>query len=82
MNAVNLKLVRGIFGALVVGALGFGATQALASPTQAEVDGCTEEQAQKCDNLCKSSWGPRAVGDCLGYRGEMHLCECGMTVEW
>jgi hypothetical protein len=82
MKAVNLKLVRGIFATLVVGALGFGATQALASPTRPAFDGCTEQQEQACVDSCKRSWGPLATGSCVPFGEEYYLCECGMGVEW
>lgn len=73
MNSVNLKLARGILGALVVGALGFGATQALASPTQAgwPYGWCTEEEQTMCDNFCAPSGGR---GRCTNF-GVWH-CEC------
>lgn len=73
MNAVNLKLVRGIFGALVVGALGFGATQALASPVRAAVFGCTATQQQQCQNYC----GLRgAQGYCSSFGLGGYDCVC------
>ena len=79
---MNPRLARGIFGALVVGALGFGATQALASPAQPAFDGCTEQQEQACVDSCKRSWGPLATGSCVPFGEEYYLCECGMGVEW
>ena len=53
MFRTNLKLVRGIFGALVVGSLGFGARQAFASPTvAAATERCTMLDRQSCNDGC------------------------------
>ena len=83
MNAVNPKLVRGMFGALVVGALGFGATQALASPVPAAFDGCSEKQEQACAESCVRSFGPMATSSCVAFGDGKggYLCECGIAVE-
>ena len=75
MNAVNLKLARGIFAALVVGAFGFGATQALASPVQAAYYGCTEWEAQACTDSCVAEHGPLASAKCYDFGGGPY-CSC------
>jgi hypothetical protein len=54
MYRTNLKLVHGVFGALVVGSLGFGATQALATPDTAPQAAlfCNFTQRQACMADC------------------------------
>jgi hypothetical protein len=74
MKALNLKLVRGTLGALVVGALGFGAAQALASPVQAAYYGCTEWDAQACTDSCVAAYGPYARGRCTNFG--IYDCQC------
>jgi hypothetical protein len=71
MNIVNLRLARGTFGALVVGALGFGATQALASPTQAAGYKCTYWQDMQCQNYCASRG---MSGRCTNF--DQLICQC------
>lgn len=68
--------VKLVFSALVLGALGFGAGQAVAGPAgEAATERCTWEMHQICDENCTRD----------GYRGGMcrvpaHLgvtvCEC------
>ncbi len=71
---MNLKLARGIFGALVVGALGFGTTQALASPVKAAAGGeCFYYQEQMCQDYCAYNFG--AQGRCSRLGGS-YDCQC------
>lgn len=47
------RVSRGVLGALVVGALGFGASQAVAGPpVQAATERCTSEMHQICKENC------------------------------
>ena len=71
---MNLRLARGIFGTLVGGALGFGATQALAAPAQAAFYGCTSWQAQQCQDYCTSTYGLGSKGRCTNFG--MLQCQC------
>ncbi len=75
MYRTNLKLVRGVFGALVVGALGFGAAQAVASPATAPHSAlsCTMSQRYECRTYCASQG--TAFVSCSVSGGEVN-CEC------
>ena len=73
MYRSNLKLVRGIFGALVVGTLGFGASQAFASPTAAGKAFCTIWQRLDCREYCAGQ-GMTYVS-CAAWGTEVY-CEC------
>jgi len=66
-------LRRGLLGVAFVGSLGFGVTQALASPTQVASSGgwCTEEWEAYCDEQCGF-----LNGHCMSY-GPYVYCECG-----
>lgn len=73
MNIVNLKLARGIIGALVASAMGFGAMQVLATPAQAASVAwwCTADEERWCDEYCAYYGGD---GRCSNF-GVLH-CEC------
>ena len=75
MNTANLTLTRGIFGALFVGALGFGATQAFASPVQAAAasqEWCTAYEQEECQAYCE--YIGASQGRCYYYG--FRYCEC------
>lgn len=85
MNVINRKLASGIFGALVMGALGFGVTNALASP-QAPYPNCSMNDAEFCaapyctfENEvfcmegCMATWG--TSGRCDFWYG-VKTCAC------
>ncbi|HEX2190422.1 MAG TPA: hypothetical protein VHG51_16050 [Longimicrobiaceae bacterium] len=76
MNAVHPELARRVFGAMVVGALAFGGTQALASPVQAAVYGCTQWEEQMCNDSCVYAYGPLAKGRCTNFG--MYHCQCSL----
>lgn len=76
MYRTNLKLVRGVFGALVVGVLGFGAAQAVASPATAPQSAlfCTMAQRQECRAYCAGQG--MAFVSCSSSGGGEVYCEC------
>jgi hypothetical protein len=58
-------LGRGIFAAALLGALGFGTSQALASPVEtAMVAGCSRYEAAECNGMCREAFGPDYAGVC------------------
>ena len=62
MSGIATKIRSGVLAALMLGALGFGATQALASPGEAEkAAACTQ---QGCNARCEAQFGPFASGFC------------------
>lgn len=69
------KVSRGILGALVVGALGFGATQALASPAAAAREMCTKDERMTCHNYCNSLYGSGWLGECTSTEWGVD-CQC------
>lgn len=72
-NRTNLKLVRAIFGALVVGSLGFGASQAFASSTSAARRACFTHEEDACAQSCESQ---NAVAySCTAYASYVN-CRC------
>ncbi len=74
MSGKNRKLV---YGALVLGALGFGVTQAVASPRSAEASSvCTREQAAECRGTCAQLYGPFARFTCVNNGVYGMSCAC------
>jgi hypothetical protein len=68
--------MRGVLGALVVGAMGFGATQALAAPGQAAAAGtCNRDEAGACNASCRETYGTGWVGQC--YKNSWGHVSCG-----
>jgi hypothetical protein len=63
MNRIAKMAVKGAFGAMVLGALGLGATQALASPgPEGEPYYCY----MQCQEDCSGGDGWRCIGnDCI-----------------
>lgn len=81
MQATNHKLVRSAFGALVLGALGFGASQALASPASpAAAAYCTREEAAECSLACMEAAGPDYRGRCTKTSFGTISCQCVQIV--
>lgn len=73
MEWVSRKVARGMFGALVVGSLGFGATQALAAPTQSVANRtCNLYQEQACRDFCARY---SAQSRCTSF-GSTYDCQC------
>lgn len=71
MSGIATKIRNGVLAASMLGALGFGATQALASPAEAEkAAACTQ---QGCNARCEAQFGPFAAGFC--ENGE---CTCAV----
>jgi len=58
------RIQRGFFAAVLAGVLGFGGTQAFASPAPA---GPAERVCNPtaCDAACKGMAGPFASGECI-----------------
>jgi len=71
MSAIFTKVRNGLLAASMLGALGFGATQALAAPAAAEeAAACTQ---QGCNARCEAQFGPFASGFC-----ENGVCQCAV----
>lgn len=86
MTSGSRKWFRSAFGALVAGALGFGTTQALASPAMAPVPfGCQEWQQAECTDWCRSMHPHHlsVTGRCSSSGGSYYSCTCvkGTQVE-
>lgn len=61
MRRPNRKLLRGAFNALMLGAIGLGAGQALAAPQEAsaaEAATCSAYEQQRCVEYCDNLYGP------------------------
>jgi hypothetical protein len=72
MSGIVTKVRNGLVAASLVGALGFGATQALATPAEAaKAAVCSPGQ---CDKQCKQQFGPFAAGYCDPFGG----CSCAV----
>lgn len=70
------RTYRGLFTALTLGALGFGAAQALASPEPAvAAERCTWEMNQYCIENCQAEG--YGTGKCVVDRNTgVTVCEC------
>ncbi|HEU4883898.1 MAG TPA: hypothetical protein VFT45_16685 [Longimicrobium sp.] len=71
MRSTAKQLRRGVFGAAVVMALGFGGSQALASPAP-RVDAAPKCDPRLCDRIC------RAIGAFSGTCTEGGGCACAL----
>lgn len=74
MRSPARKVFRGVFGALVVGAPGFGAGQAVAEPASlATTERCTSGMHSACRENCiaEGSSGGRCI-----VQGGVTMCEC------
>jgi hypothetical protein len=70
-------LGRGLFGGLVVAALGFGATKALASPAPSAVaNTCSKGDAWACIYGCKEQYGSNYAGQCSTDIWGQVTCHC------
>lgn len=73
-------LGRGVFAAALLGALGFGATQALASPaTAAARTTCSREQFDQCRAECWAQYGRFAQTTCSSGPWGV-TCSCGPAI--
>ena len=72
MIGIVTKVRNGVMAAALVGALGFGATQALATPAEPAKDSACSPG--KCDKQCKEQFGPFAGGFCDPFGG----CSCAV----
>lgn len=71
------SLGRGVFAAALLGALGFGASQALASPGAArEAAYCTREEAAECNFACQEALGTGWRGRCTKTAYGQVSCQC------
>ena len=72
MTGIATKVRNGLVAASLLGALGFGATQALATPAApSKAAVCSPGQ---CDKQCKAQFGPFASGFCDPFGG----CSCAV----
>lgn len=77
MRSLTARVFQGAFGALVVGALGFGATQAAATPGAArDATYCTREDVAECGAACQEALGPGWWGRCTTYSLGQKSCQC------
>ena len=75
MRSPARKLFHGVFGALVVGALGFGAKEAFAvEGSLSDEPYCTSEDSAYCLEGCWELYG--RPGSCDFYV-DMKWCNCG-----
>jgi hypothetical protein len=73
----STKVSRGVFGALMIGALGFGATQVMAAPAAAESGAyCTREDAAQCTLDCQAALGSGWRGRCTVNSLGQKSCQC------
>lgn len=71
MQRTTGRLVRGLSGALVVGALTFGATQAFASPRNGYA-----APGQTCFEYCTERWGWGTQPIYYHFDGYQWYCGC------
>lgn len=71
MHLVNGRLVRSVLGALVAGALGFGATQAFASAAPEEA-----APGQSCYQFCTERYGEGTQPVYVRWNGYNWVCDC------
>lgn len=81
MRSGSRKLFQGVLGALVLGALGFGATQTFAAPAAAaEARLCTREDLAECSAACREALGDGWRGRCTSNSLGQKSCECVQIV--
>lgn len=73
-------LGRGIFAAALLGALGFGASQVLASPVERAAGGCTRSEAGECNAGCRETYGTGYAGACSKDSWGNVSCDCFQLV--
>lgn len=71
MSGILTKVRNGVLAASMLGALGFGASQALAAPAEAEKAAACSQNA--CNRQCEAQFGPFASGFC-----ENGVCQCAV----
>lgn len=77
MRRSTRKAFQGVLGALVVGALGFGASQALAAPAAAaSADYCTRQDQSVCLDYCYDTYGEGYRARCTKDQFGFIECEC------
>lgn len=85
MRSSRRKALQGVLNALMLGALGVGASQALAAPATAAVsDGCQTWQQTECTDWCRSRhpYNEYVVGECTSFGGSSYYeCKCAMVLE-
>lgn len=84
MRISFIHLRRFVFGTSCAVVFGFGATQALGSPTPATFSTCSEEGQQQCNDICRRTWGGpgSCTGEWKGTGGKLMVdCECSISVE-
>ena len=62
MSGIYTKVRNGVLAASMLGALGFGAGQALAAPAAAQKAAACSQQG--CNARCEAQFGPFASGFC------------------
>lgn len=62
MSGIVTKVRKGVLAASLLGALGFGAAMALASPVEAKAQPTCNPHA--CNTMCEARHGPFASGFC------------------
>ncbi|HEU0077961.1 MAG TPA: hypothetical protein VFQ76_09960 [Longimicrobiaceae bacterium] len=80
MQRPTRKVFRGVFNALMLGALGLGATQALASPAAPAAAYCTREEAAECNWACQEALGPSYRGRCTKTSIGTVSCQCVQVI--
>ncbi|HEV2733369.1 MAG TPA: hypothetical protein VGV85_00975, partial [Longimicrobiaceae bacterium] len=65
---------RGIFAAALLGALGFGTSQALASP--AEGAAAKRSCFTECYNYCLARYGEGVQYQCVRTTTAQYVCQC------
>ncbi|HEX2189586.1 MAG TPA: hypothetical protein VHG51_11840 [Longimicrobiaceae bacterium] len=73
MRRLTGKLFQGVFGALVVGALGFGASQAFAEGAAAALPGCN---LIECRAACTARYGEGTQAACVRTTTAQYVCQC------
>lgn len=71
MDLMNSRLVRGVFGTLVLGALGFGAGQAFASTGPEDAP-----PGQTCAQFCTAKYGEGTQAVYVRWNGYNWVCDC------
>jgi hypothetical protein len=71
MQLVNSKLVRSVFGTLVLGALGFGTGQAFADASPEEAP-----PGQNCARFCTAKYGEGTQAVYVYWNGYNWVCDC------
>lgn len=77
MRHLARNAMQGVFGALVLAGLGFGAGQAFAAPsaTASAAGTCLKEDAAACNANCRETYGTGWAGVC--YMNAYGHVSCG-----